>query len=592
MDKVFTKIKKLLEKKEKGYLEKLEKIIEDVPEKEYGKIFSELMEDPEAIQLLIDMDLDPAYYVRPDVWKYFFSKHKPSSKIRKYVRKNAGSKVIGYMENIEVGDKVEKIDTEWEMGKITLDEGQIKHVEKCLEILSKYPTYFDLSKTGTGKTPCAFKIAELLGYKLFVVCTKTTVDVWEEHTKILNMDDILIEVISYDSLKGSKSKWCKDGGKPRNALKKLIEKGKILFIFDEAHYVKNAGTGRSLATSAIIDTIIDLKSNCKIGLLSATLEDFEVNALSFVRFTLCTSHPSAVVYEGNKPSDTSGLDDIIKFSKSIDKEKTKDIVKAWGEDYKKPAIIKVVFELFSGVICPAMRSSMLGGDAIVIHGYFPSRGREYADYKAILGDLETEIESKKKREGVMERFTEMLESLEKAKLPMISRLVRKQLENEKHVKIVIFVDFLASIKYLLEKLDDFDPLVIQGSTDIDTRNQNIKSFQTDSRKYRLIILTTKTGGAGISLNDTTGEYRRVTYATCCTYSYQNVKQMFGRTDRKNNKSTAEIYVVHLYDRDNKEESLALKEYKILENHYKKRKILDSVSGRDESEEFETKEEVF
>lgn len=592
MDEILNKLKDLISKKENGYLEEVKNIVEKAQEKSYKKIFIELMEDMASVELLIDMDLDPAFYIPPDAWKYFFSKNKPSFKIKKYILNNAGATVINYMKEIKRGEEVEKIDFDWKMGKILLDKDQIEHVQRCVAIARKYQSYFDLSKTGTGKTPCAFKTAEILGYKMFVVCTKSTVDVWQEHAKIVNMKDILVEVISYDSLKGSKSEWYKGEGKPSKALKKLVKDGRILFIFDEAHYVKNAGTGRALAASAIIDTIIATKSDCKVALLSATLEDFEKNALSFIRFTLCTPHREPVDYEGNTVSNTSGLEDIIRFAETIDKNLTNELVNVWGGIYKKPAVTRFVFEIFSKVICPVMRSSMLGGDAVVVHGYYPSKGEEYEMYKAVVEDIELELKTEKKEEGAFQRFTQMLGNLEWTKLPMISRLVRAQLNEEKHVKIVVFVDFLASINYLEDNLEDFDPLIIQGNTSSDTRIEYIKAFQKDTSKHRLIILTTRTGGAGISLNDTTGKYRRVTYATCCTYSYQNVKQMFGRTDRKNNKSKAEIYVVHLYDMNNKEKSLNLRESKILENHYKKKKILDTVSGRDESEEFETKEEVF
>ena len=546
----------------------------------------------------------------PFLQKFFNmnSSGKESTLSKKTSGKRAGDKdkseVIKEMSKIDIEDKkvnlkeVEK-DIKVEIkkkGMFELYDYQISHLKDILKILENFMTYYDTSLMGTGKTVVTFKVLEALGYKLFVICPPVVANVWESHAEKMKMKKSVIDIVSYDTFKGPNCEWYnKDKGEVSKKMKDLIKKGKILFVFDEAHKIKNTGSQRSMAVYQIINEIIDSGTkSCKIAVLGGTLHDYVQNSFSFFKLSGALRADSIADYSGSKMESDEGFQQIITFCQSLDKTKTDNIVSSYNAK-KKKEMEAVVYQLINQIAFPRMRAFMLfEPKGEVIHRFFPTSGTEYQEYAMQVRILEQKSTETEREKEFTTMFTLVLKNLEMTKLTTIVKAVKSDLEEDEDMKVVIFVDFVDSVEYLSKKLKVYDPLVIYGKTSKGDRDSQIDDFQEDNDNARVMIITTGTGGAGISLNDKTGKFKRKSYFTGCTYSYINFKQAIFRTIRADSVSWSEVIVVHLYDSNIKDltlDQIELKENKILENWYKKKEVLDNVSGRDEGREFKTKEDM-
>lgn len=481
-------------------------------------------------------------------------------------------------------------------GKIELYDFQVAHMKLIMKILEKYTTYYDTSLMGTGKTVVTFKVAEALGYKIFGLCPAIVVGVWDSHGVKMKMEKSIIDIVSYDTFKGSNSDWYdKSKGEVSRKMKDLIKKGKVLFVFDEAHKIKNTGSQRSMSVYQIINEIIAQKATtCKVAVLGGTLHDYVNNAFSFFKLSSALTADTIADYSGSKRENDDGYQEILTFCRTINAGETDRIVTTYKAT-KKKEMEEVVYQLITHVAFPVMRAFMLfEPKGEVIHRFFPAKGTEYQEYAMQVRILEEKATETNREKEFTTMFTLVLKNLEMTKVKTIVRAVTKDLEEDEDMKIVIFVDFIDTINYLEKKLHLYDPLVIYGQTSKNDRNDQIEDFQKDNDNARVMIITTGTGGAGISLNDKTGKYKRKSYFTGCTYSYINFKQAIFRTIRADSVSWSEVIVVHLYDASIKDltlEDIELKENKILANWYKKKVVLDNVSGRDEGDEFKTREDI-
>ena len=82
--------------------------------------------------------------------------------------------------------------------------------------------------------------------------------------------------------------------------------------------------------------------------------------------------------------------------------------------------------------------------------------------------------------------------------------------------------------------------VIYGEQTLEDRIKNIDDFNND--KSRIIVSNIRSGGVGISLNDTHGEYPRVSLISP-SWSAQDIIQALGRIHRANTKTSVRQKII-------------------------------------------------
>jgi len=150
------------------------------------------------------------------------------------------------------------------------------------------------------------------------------------------------------------------------------------------------------------------------------------------------------------------------------------------------------------------------------------------------------------------RINRARQRIEIAKCPYIVELVEKYYFMGK--SIVIFLNFKESMGILRELLNNHNVHVgcfIHGGQNQADKQENINVFQ--SGKERVIMCQMQSGGTGISLHDTTGEYPRVSIISP-SWSSQDLMQALGRIHRAGAKTPATQLLI--YCKDTVEEQIA------------------------------------
>jgi hypothetical protein len=455
---------------------------------------------------------------------------------------------------------------------------QVDHFRKCEEVLSKEYLFEDRSPTGYGKTYPPLFIAQKYNCSLFVVCPHTIEDKWRE---VAVEYGIRIEaVLSYNSLRGTSTNPPKHGylqlntgneGKytATNKLQDCIKRGTI-FVFDEAHNLKNKSL-QSSAASAVIREISNTANKSRYFLISATLFDKMECCINFMEVIgIKKSRNMYTFVHGVLNYLDHGLGEIIEYGKRFDKELVEEIltehkVHRWNaaSDSKFKLISdKVAYDIMLRVVKNKIGGSMekprshcTSGNIVydslipylipdivnIVYSYYQTKDRKNGYYK-VAPDVEENIKQSIRGlskavgfnpdEGKIDqksfgRATKHLTILEVNKVNIFTRLSRENLNNDPLCKVILFVHFLDTIEKLEKELKDYNPLVLCGATK--KRDVLLDKFQKDDN-YRLLICTASTGGIGTNLHDTIGGRTRYSFMSP-TYSIILGHQTAGRTDR-------------------------------------------------------------
>jgi SNF2 family DNA or RNA helicase len=119
--------------------------------------------------------------------------------------------------------------------------------------------------------------------------------------------------------------------------------------------------------------------------------------------------------------------------------------------------------------------------------------------------------------------------IEQLKIPTFIKLAKESLDNGNSV--AIFVNFTDTLKTIQKELDAKS--VIFGQQSVEERDRSVRLFNED--KERIIICNIRSGGVGISLHDTRGDYPRVSVISP-SWSAQDILQSLGRIHRANGKT--------------------------------------------------------
>ena len=393
------------------------------------------------------------------------------------------------------------------------------HIDAMVAAVRINHAAVDSSKTGTGKTLCAAEIAKALGYKLFVVAPKATLENWRRVIKEQGAE--YVEVINYEKLRTGKTPW----GFWKSGHFQFNLPAGVMLVFDEAHackglYTKNAkmligGKGRPMIV------------------LSATLAEnpTEMRALGFV-LNLHRLHDFyAWALKNGCVTNPWGA---LEFSKKESAQHHLDVLRRQMYPSRGHMLTREdLSEFFS--------------DSQII--YDPIEFGSGAEIKKLLDEVREELQEiidkeKEEKESLkgnpaeaMVKLTRARQKIEILKLPEIEDMIQERLSEG--TSVAVFLNYNDSIETLSQRLAKrgIEYGVIWGLEDsAKVRQKVVDEFQSD--KLQVILCNIAAGGTGINLHHTETSSRPREALISPTYNAKIMDQVFGRIDRAGSKSSS------------------------------------------------------
>ena len=430
--------------------------------------------------------------------------------------------------------------------KIELLDHQKIHYENIKKSIEKYSRAIDASDTGTGKTYVSAKLCVDLKLIPWIVCPKSVVSSWLKVIKEAGIKKFYI--ITYDQLmlcndliinNSENYDWAFESDNKF----KGNEKSKYLFIYDEAHKCKNSKTINSRILQALS------KYQVKILLLSATIID---KPLYFIPFGIVLK-----LY----PSLQDGLDWM---AKTINKKSSNPMLPIHNTIFNEYASRMRIDDTIG-----VFKNNKISFEGINMKNYWEIE-QKYDKLNLLLEqnklinkknnksknnnlqnlndsdnlnddfyDLEineTNVDKEKNNTNSFASIQKLRQEIELLRIDTIHELTLKYIGQSKSV--VIFVNFTNTIKELSKKLNC--TCIIWGSQSLKERTLAINNFCSD--KSRIIICNIQSGGCGISLHDTLGQFPRVSIISP-TWSAQDLIQVLGRIHRAMGKTDCEQHII-------------------------------------------------
>ncbi len=470
---------------------------------------------------------------------------------------------------------------------IVLRPSQVGTFKDIMLILQNVVSCINVSPLGAGKTVMTLATADQFDYNLVVFAPKTIHGTWVKECKKYNVP--LSAVFTYEALTGSRDGFLNNSllyrqkvGKethftPTDTFRQYANSG-TLFVFDECHALKKYSTLRSKAATAIAHGCIGTKSRCSF--LSGSLADKIEHAFSICRYLGISKHPALCEWVKLHPEQNrlTGLEDVYTIAKKIDLKRAEEI---WIEHFKrenidKPTATKLCYHLTTEIILPRYRvcapQPKINAAKDFKNGFYDMSGTDVAKLIAELKSqvrFDPENETIPSLEGVrIQDITNTLVAIEKAKMPVIARLVREQLQRDPNCKVVVFCWYNTSLDYLTDDLKEYNPMPLAGDVKQEDREAVMEWFNQPNTTRRLIVANTATGPTGVNLDDRDGRFERHVFCVP-SYFFINLYQATGRVYRATTKSKVTLRIV--YSRDREEE-------KIMASLAKKSDVLDIYMG--------------
>ena len=370
---------------------------------------------------------------------------------------------------------------------------QVNHVNNLYNTMIMNKRALDASDTGTGKTYTTIYLCKKLDLIPFIICPKSVVSTWLKVLYYFDFTDNEFVLTTYNQV--IKHNFIKKDGEEYYWDFTNISKMNYLFIYDEAHKCKNKDTINAKILTDLSDNGVN------IILLSATIADKPLYfmILGYV-LKLYTSYQDGLFW----------LDNVIKCNK-----KSKHPLLAVHNILYPKYASRMRIDDLEGMF----KDNKINFDGIVMENYFEIE-REYENINKLVE------ETKKSNLGNIQKIRQKIEFF---KVDAIVKLTFNYLKEGKNV--AIFVNFTNTINELSKKLGT--KCIIYGQQSIEERSKNIEDFCSD--KSRIIICNTQSGGSGISLHDTIGNYPRVSLISP-TWSAQDLLQVLGRIHRATGKT--------------------------------------------------------
>lgn len=436
---------------------------------------------------------------------------------------------------------------------IELWESQIDHFNRIISILMLWHVYLDTSPMGAGKTVVTLAVCAALRLNLVVIGPLSTLSMWEHEAAKYGVR--LLYAMSYQKLAGTSKSGCNhallDRGQTEFVATQHLDsiiQARTMFVFDESHNVKNADTAQLSAAHTIIRAVARANCGSRGALLSATPCDKKIHAQSIHKMLGIIQNRRLYDYDKSTREYTLlGIRELFQFCDHIDKATARAIYEPIAVTNKSSN--ELCYDLYTGIVKGHLSSAMQKPDIIAQkdarNGYYDMSQEDVDNLRAAEMALRTATRYREDtgtveiRTGSWGNITAALVALEKAKLTILVRLAREKLQEDPNYKVIIYVWYIDSIKYLESRLAEFNPLIMYGNTKRQERDATISLFQQDNTTSRLLISNAKVGGIGISLDDRSGTKPRFMFMVP-SYNFIDLHQCTGRCHRGTTKSDATI----------------------------------------------------
>jgi hypothetical protein len=503
------------------------------------------------------------------------------------------------------------------LAQVELLPSQTEHVARLNEILDSFPFALDMSMLGAGKTYTSAHIAMQRAYKhVIVVCPMSVMPKWKMMHATYNIP--IRQILGYQSLRSVKFKQPKHGllhrrdfasgptlveFTPTSAFRKLVEEG-LLLIFDEVQNIKNISS-QFLAAKALIHAITlrngPLLQSCRFPqiaesetgtrdrfashalMLSASPIDKVEQAIHVFRATgVMTEDRIAQQNIQTGVLDWRGMAQIQQFCEALHKT---PVIR-----YRYDGLQDIAYRMFQTSFKTYVSSAMPPPNSareLLKRNAFYNIDKEGAEIvRRGLSNLQTAAQWDGSQihfvpdatAAQMASVTRSLQIIETGKIQLFARVAQEALSSHPRRKVVIAVNFSATVVDLQTLLKDHHPLILTGASTEKQRGDILRQFQTASTEHRLLICNQSVASTGIDLDDKDGRFPRLAlvspnYSTIMSY------QLGHRFLRLDTKSDANVHFVFAkYEQRTKQESRDIIEIGVLDALSRKSSVMRETAG--------------
>lgn len=401
---------------------------------------------------------------------------------------------------------------------------QKKNFSDVLDTLRRYRLCYNSSEMGLGKTHVMASIAKYTDKFMFVIGPDNIRDGWVSAFEHHGVPSDKYKFVGYNTFLRRKKPLIRqspDGfttlGVSEDFEALVNQPGGIHLVFDEAHLIKNDKTDRFKYCNMLTHAATQSPEST-LTLLSASPVEVEDHSSTICRlFGLMTEDRSINIFK-ERCSKLFGIEIV--------------------ED-------KTFHDLFNEVVVPRLFFYMdpIPHKMEIENQFIKISSQDLED----LRNQQDPFDSQNPKLAYY--YATRMDYAERAKVKASFPEFIQTLRRDPKSKIIIMLNYTASINYLANKLKDWNPIIISGDnrykTSVPQRNALIDQFQEPNLKRRVIIGNMQMLGFGIDLDDKHGEFTRHVWLSA-TDKHNNIYQASKRVDRgPSTKSTAHVKIMYI-----------------------------------------------
>ena len=434
--------------------------------------------------------------------------------------------------------------------ELELRPWQVDWAHRAHNILLANHGYIDTSRMRSGKTYVTLWLAKQFGFRLFIVCPATIIDVWRRTAAEYGVE--VVDIVSYQSLRSQKNRQPKhgyldrhdnitEGGihqvnfTPTRGYLNLVEQG-VMVVCDEIQNIKN-NSAQYKACNALIRPIISAGGRSRFGLLSGTPFDKEEHAVNLLKLIgYIRAHRLYNYIRETRELVLEGMQELIDACRFINREETERVLAEIPQ--VKGKMNHLCYTLYTRVVKANLSGAMtaptdITGRFDVGNGFYNMTEDRAEQLRAAIDELAQAVRYNERTGAVtmnadnIGRVTSALVHIENAKAYDWARVGTGLLMADPRLKLVISVNYTSTIDEIKNLMLFFNPLVLNGKIVPRKRSEIVRQFNEDPAR-RVIIMNTAVGGVGISLYRANVDEPRYTLMSP-SYKLLEVTQAAART---------------------------------------------------------------